>query len=219
MSLIKLVFRQELCILSLLSPVTLTLATNANPSLPNVYAQYVALNCIGRHTSTPSIQLPSNNLPAQKSKLTSSEHSATFHFSSKDTATQQLQIQATSQPPSMNSLSQLSGIDSVSSQCSKVNSLQSAGPTKYVTPSHSSTSSGIHPYIPQFSRYPFASGFPYSSQHSIRICFHAALSISRIFETLPCPHLLPFNQQQQSHPLPRSMPLFACCLMPVLNCF
>lgn len=93
-------------ILSLLSPMTLTLATNAKPSLPNVCAQYVASNCLGRHTSTSSIQLPSNNLPAQKSKLTSSEHSATFHFSSKDTATQQLQIQVTSQSPSMNSLSQ-----------------------------------------------------------------------------------------------------------------
>lgn len=107
-----------------------------------------------------------------------------------------------------------SGINNVSCPCSNLNPLQRAASTEYMTPSDSSTTSDTHPYIPQ---YPFASGFPYSSQHSAKICLNAAIVISRVFETLPYPHPLYSNQQQrqqhQNRPLPRTMPSFACCLM------
>jgi hypothetical protein len=120
-------------------------------------------------------------------------------------------------PADVNNKSPLStsAINPVSCSCSNLNSFQRASSAEYMTPSDSSTSSDIHPYIPQYPQYPFASGFPYSSQHSARTCLRAALVISRMFENLPYPQPLPGHRQQsqQRHPLPRTMPSFACCLM------
>ncbi|KAJ5370825.1 uncharacterized protein N7496_006917 [Penicillium cataractarum] len=112
---------------------------------------------------------------------------------------------------------QASGINNVSCSCSNLDHFQRASSTEYMTPSDSSTSSDIHPYIPQYQQYPFASGFPYSPQHSAKICLRSALTISRMFEALPYPQPLSESGQQQQHqsgqPLPRTMPSFACCLM------
>ncbi|KAJ5654010.1 hypothetical protein N7490_001013 [Penicillium lividum] len=107
------------------------------------------------------------------------------------------------------------GINNVSCSCSNLDQFQRASSAEYMTPSDSSTSSDIHPYIPQYPQYPFAPGFPYSTQHSAKVCFRAALVISRMFESLPYPQPLSATHQQphQSHSLPRTMPSFACCLM------
>ncbi|GLI72612.1 hypothetical protein PoHVEF18_000791 [Penicillium ochrochloron] len=101
---------------------------------------------------------------------------------------------------------------------SNLDHFQRASSTEYMTPSDSSTSSDIHPYIPQYPQYPFASGFPYSPQHSAKICLRSALTISRMFEALPYPQPLCEGGSQAQHqsggqPLPRTMPSFACCLM------
>lgn len=107
-------------------------------------------------------------------------------------------------------------INSLSCACSNLETFQRASSNEYMTPSDSSTSD-IHPYIPQYPQYPFASGFPYSPQHSAKVCVRAALVISRMFESLPFPRPLPANQNQQQQqldrPFPRTMPSFACCLM------
>ncbi|OQE10504.1 hypothetical protein PENVUL_c004G09889 [Penicillium vulpinum] len=109
------------------------------------------------------------------------------------------------------------GIHNVTCSCSNLTSFERASSTEYMTPSDSSTSSDIHtdvqPYAPQYSQYPFASGFPYSTQQSAKICLQAALVISRMFHSLPVPQPLSDPQQQQGRPLPRTMPSFACCLM------
>ncbi|KAJ5177861.1 uncharacterized protein N7500_000560 [Penicillium coprophilum] len=108
------------------------------------------------------------------------------------------------------------GIQNVSCSCSNLDSFERASSTEYMTPSDSSTSSDIHtdaqPYASQYV-YPFASGFPYSTQQSAKICLQAALMISRMFHSLPVPQPLLDPQQQQGRPLPRTMPSFACCLM------
>ncbi|KAJ5424026.1 Transcription factor [Penicillium cf. griseofulvum] len=100
------------------------------------------------------------------------------------------------------------GINNISCSCSNLNSFERASSTEYMTPSDSSTSSDIHPYAPQYA-YPFASGFPYSTQQSAKICLHASLVISRMFHSLPVPQPL----SDPGRPLPRTMPSFACCLM------
>ncbi|KAJ5152343.1 Transcription factor [Penicillium capsulatum] len=107
------------------------------------------------------------------------------------------------------------GINNVSCSCGNLDAFQRASSAEYLTPSDSSSSSDIHPYAPQYPQYPFSSGFPYSSQHSAKVCLRAALVISRMFEGLPVPE--PLLDGQQAHhrgrPLPRTMPSFACCLM------
>ncbi|KAJ5881262.1 uncharacterized protein N7473_012315 [Penicillium subrubescens] len=113
---------------------------------------------------------------------------------------------------------QAPGINNVSCSCSNLDHFQRASSTEYMTPSDSSTSSDTHPYIPQYPQYPFASGFPYSPQHSAKICLRSALTISRMFEALPYPQPLSEGGSQAQHqaggqPLPRTMPSFACCLM------
>ena len=118
----------------------------------------------------------------------------------------------------VNSKSSVHGtaINSISCSCSSLDPFQRASSSEYMTPSDSSTSSDIHPYIPQYPQYPLAAGFPYTPQHSAKICLRAALMISRMFESLPIPQPLPDNRQQsnqQGHSLPRTMPSFACCLM------
>ncbi|KAJ5098474.1 hypothetical protein N7532_005475 [Penicillium argentinense] len=105
------------------------------------------------------------------------------------------------------------GLSNVGCSCSSLDQFQRASSAEYMTPSDSSTSSDIHPYIPQYPQFPFASGFPYSPQHSAKICLRAALTISRMFEGLPVPQPLTEGRQQQNRPLPRTMPSFACCLM------
>lgn len=109
------------------------------------------------------------------------------------------------------------GLHNVTCSCSNLSSFERAPSTEYMTPSDSSTSSEIHPeinsYAPQYSQYPFAAGFPYSTQQSAKICLQASLVISRMFHSLPVPQPLLDPQQQQGRPLPRTMPSFACCLM------
>ncbi|KAK9613437.1 hypothetical protein V6000_005137 [Aspergillus fumigatus] len=85
--------------------------------------------------------------------------------------------------------------------------------------SSGSVTSDYHSMIP----FSFTSGFPYSSQHSAKVCLKASLTISRMFPSLPLPQPLysssgsntpnqglPSSPQKQ---LPRTMPSFACCLM------
>ncbi|KAJ6036953.1 hypothetical protein N7540_001232 [Penicillium herquei] len=103
-------------------------------------------------------------------------------------------------------------MNSISCSCSNLDQFQRASSTEYLTPSDSSTSSDIHPYIPQYPHYPFVPGFPYSPHHSAKICFRAAMVISRMFESLPYPQPI-YEGHQQGRPLPRTMPSFACCLM------
>ncbi|KAJ5769937.1 uncharacterized protein N7511_001988 [Penicillium nucicola] len=64
-------------------------------------------------------------------------------------------------------------------------------------------------------RGPFLPEFPYSVQESTRICYRAAITISKMFESLPIPHPLQKSYRQQliGGMLPRTMPSFACCLM------
>ncbi|KAJ5160009.1 uncharacterized protein N7482_007013 [Penicillium canariense] len=108
-----------------------------------------------------------------------------------------------------------SGINNISCSCSHLDHFQRASSTEYMTPSDSSTSSDIHPYLPAYPQYPFASGFPYSPQQCAKICLRAALVISSAFESLPYPQPLSEGRQQHqsSRPLSRTMPSFACCLM------
>ncbi|CAG8239465.1 unnamed protein product [Penicillium salamii] len=107
------------------------------------------------------------------------------------------------------------GIHNVSCPCSSLDTFQRAASTEYMTPSDSSTSSDIHPdpssYAHQYPQYPFASGFPYSTQQSGKICLQASLLISRIFHSLPTPQ--PLSDARHQRPLPRTMPSFACCLI------
>ncbi|GIJ99886.1 hypothetical protein Aspvir_003899 [Aspergillus viridinutans] len=85
--------------------------------------------------------------------------------------------------------------------------------------SSGSATSDYHSMVP----FSFTSGFPYSSQHSAKVCLKASLTISRMFPSLPLPQPLYAssgsntpNQALPSSPqkrLPRTMPSFACCLM------
>lgn len=117
------------------------------------------------------------------------------------------------------------GINNVNCSCSSLETFRRAASSEYMTPSDSSTTSSeippelstINTYAPQYSQYPFASGFPYSTQQSAKICLQASLVISRMFTSLPIPQPLSDNHthaQARGRPLlPRTMPSFACCLM------
>ncbi|KAJ5620628.1 transcriptional regulator family: Fungal Specific TF [Penicillium lagena] len=124
--------------------------------------------------------------------------------------------------------SPMSGNGHAGLQClnNNIDPFQRASSTEYLTPPDSSTSSEIRPSsIPQYPRHPFTSGFPYSCEHSAKVCLGAALVISRMLKALPLPQPLldpqyqhdQRHQQQQQHyysgSLPRTMPYFACCLM------
>ncbi|KAJ5488968.1 hypothetical protein N7539_003858 [Penicillium diatomitis] len=113
--------------------------------------------------------------------------------------------------------SRVLGNQSISCTCSNLDQFQRAPSSEYPTPSDSSTSSDIHPYVPTWPQYPFASGFPYSPQQSAKICLRSALTISRLFEALPYPQPLSENGTARilatGQPLPRTMPSFSCCLM------
>lgn len=95
------------------------------------------------------------------------------------------------------------------------------------SPSESSTSSGSGSLNPHYCG--LGPGFPFTSQHSAKVCLRAALIISHMFQSLPYP--LPFRHSNQAGPgsqlepypdpamldprtqLPRTMPSFACCAM------
>lgn len=126
-------------------------------------------------------------------------------------------LSAANPNPGNTAMPKPAGIHNVSCPCSNLDAFQRSASSEYMTPSDSSTSSDIHPdinqFVPQYSQYPFASGFPYSAQQSAKICLQAALVISRVFHSLPVPQPM-LDPQRQSHPpLPRTMPSFACCLM------
>ncbi|KAF7115742.1 hypothetical protein CNMCM5793_003245 [Aspergillus hiratsukae] len=115
------------------------------------------------------------------------------------------------------------GMANISCCCSNLDSLRPRPSTSSdCTASASSAGSATSDYhsMIQFS---FTSGFPYSSQHSAKVCLKASLTISRMFPSLPLPQPLYVssgsntpNQGLPSTPqkqLPRTMPSFACCLM------
>jgi hypothetical protein len=95
------------------------------------------------------------------------------------------------------------------------------------SPSASSISSHSGPGNPHFCW--LGSGFPFSSQHSAKVCLRAALIISHMFQSLPYPfpfrnsdrggsgpRVEPFADPAMLDPqtqLPRTMPSFACCAM------
>ncbi|KAL4887461.1 hypothetical protein BJY04DRAFT_2875 [Aspergillus karnatakaensis] len=106
-------------------------------------------------------------------------------------------------------------ITNVGCSCSGLENFQQSS-SGYATSSTSSTSSEFQT-IPQYS---FISEFPYTSQHSARVCLRASLLISRMFQNLPIPQ--PLNDASNSprvlqflpqNQYPRTMPSFACCMM------
>ncbi|PYH44601.1 uncharacterized protein BP01DRAFT_298324 [Aspergillus saccharolyticus JOP 1030-1] len=106
------------------------------------------------------------------------------------------------------------GITQVGCSCSSLDMFQPAS-SEY-TPSSASSTSSDFSSLPQYS---FTNGFPYSSQHSAKICLRASLLISQMFHCLPIPQPLYDDRQSGQglqllpNPLPRTMPSFACCLM------
>ncbi|KAL4904863.1 hypothetical protein BDW74DRAFT_22751 [Aspergillus multicolor] len=103
-------------------------------------------------------------------------------------------------------------ISSVGCSCTSSDNFQQS--------SSSETSSSASPELQTLPHYPFVSEFPFTSQHSARVCLKAALTISHMFEILPTPQpLSELNNQPrvlQSLPrnrYPRTMPSFACCMM------
>ncbi|KAL4785560.1 hypothetical protein BJX76DRAFT_177073 [Aspergillus varians] len=107
-------------------------------------------------------------------------------------------------------------ISSIGCSCTSLDKFQQSSSSEYAPSSTSSTSSEFQA-LPQYS---FIGEFPYTSQHSARVCLRASLLISHMFQTLPIPQplsdcnnpphvlqLLPLNQY------PRTMPSFACCMM------
>ncbi|PYI11125.1 C6 zinc finger domain protein [Aspergillus sclerotiicarbonarius CBS 121057] len=123
---------------------------------------------------------------------------------------------ASSNNPMSNSASKnyrsQSGIANIGCSCS-------LGPFEQTPSDYASSSSSVSSDLQPISQYPFASGFPYSIQHSAKMCLRASLLISRMFYSLPLPQPLLDNcPTQQGLPmlpnqLPRTMPSFACCLM------
>ncbi|GKZ45553.1 hypothetical protein AbraIFM66951_008206 [Aspergillus brasiliensis] len=101
------------------------------------------------------------------------------------------------------------GISNIGCSCS-------LEPFQQAPSDNSSSSSSVASDVQQ---YPFMQGFPYSVQHSAKMCLRASLLISRMFYSLPLPQpLLDECQTQQGlhmlpNQLPRTMPSFACCLM------
>lgn len=70
------------------------------------------------------------------------------------------------------------------------------------------------------SAYSWISGdsFPFSSAESTSICLESALTIARMFDSLPYPNPLYGDRQlagfePSCNPMPRTMPSFACCAM------
>ncbi|KAH8425334.1 uncharacterized protein LDX57_003090 [Aspergillus melleus] len=105
-----------------------------------------------------------------------------------------------------------SGINTIGCSCGGLEPLQQ--PPSELTPSSMSSASSDYNSMSQYS---FTNGFPYSSQHSAKICLRAALLISHMFQSLPLPRPLSEGgkgmQLMPQNELPRTMPSFACCLM------
>lgn len=107
-------------------------------------------------------------------------------------------------------------ISNIGCSCTRLDQFKHSSSSEYAPSSTSSTSSEFQT-LPQYS---FIDEFPYTSQHSARVCLRAALLISHMFQSLPVPQPLTGcnspHQALQSLPLnqyPRTMPSFACCLM------
>ncbi|KAL4890223.1 C6 zinc finger domain protein [Aspergillus ambiguus] len=119
-----------------------------------------------------------------------------------------------------NSSKAQAGITNIQCGCGGLEPFQQQQPSCEFTPSSTSASSTSSEYQ-SMSQYSFTGGFPYSSQHSAKVCLRASLLISRMFASLPLPQpIYDANKTQQGlqllqHPiqLPRTMPSFACCLM------
>ncbi|KKK12745.1 C6 zinc finger domain protein, partial [Aspergillus ochraceoroseus] len=107
-------------------------------------------------------------------------------------------------------------ISSIGCSCPSLGQVQQSPSSNFTPSSTSSTSSDFQ----SMSHLSFTDGFPFSSQHSAKVCLTASLLISRTFQSLPIPQplnnarnppqvlqFLPLNQ------FPRTMPSFACCLM------
>ncbi|KAJ9356121.1 C6 zinc finger domain protein [Paecilomyces variotii] len=124
-----------------------------------------------------------------------------------------------------------SGISRLSCSCSSMEPVPRPQAREYApSPSDSSSSSGS---VSLGSQYSFLeTGFPFTSQHSAKVCLRAALIIARMFQSLPFPRPLysaekqngsavPSASQEYVDPasldprtqLPRTMPSFACCAM------
>ncbi|KAL5341553.1 hypothetical protein BJX70DRAFT_40428 [Aspergillus crustosus] len=108
-------------------------------------------------------------------------------------------------------------ITNIGCSCSGIDNFHQSSSSEYANSSTSSTSSSEFQPIPQYS---FITEFPYTSQHSARVCLRAALLISRMFQSLPIPqplsdssNLPPVLQSLPQNHYPRTMPSFACCLM------
>ncbi|KAB8067789.1 C6 zinc finger domain protein [Aspergillus leporis] len=107
------------------------------------------------------------------------------------------------------------GINDVQCSCGGLEPFQQSS-SEYTPSSASSTSSDYQ----SISQYSFTGGFPFSIQHSAKVCLRASLLISRMFASLPIPQPMMDgckSQQgltlQSPNQLPRTMPSFACCLM------
>ncbi|KAF9894598.1 hypothetical protein FE257_006486 [Aspergillus nanangensis] len=111
------------------------------------------------------------------------------------------------------------GIASIQCGCGGLEPLQLSSSSEF-TPSSTSASSTSSDHQ-SISQYSFTSGFPYTSQHSAKVCLRASLLISHMFQSLPIPQpILDGNKSpqglqllQNASQLPRTMPSFACCLM------
>ncbi|KAL4931502.1 uncharacterized protein BDV17DRAFT_301764 [Aspergillus undulatus] len=107
-------------------------------------------------------------------------------------------------------------ISSIGCSCSSLDQFQQSSSSESAPSSTSSTSSEIQS-IPQYS---FIGEFPFTSQHSARVCLRASLLLSHMFQSLPMPqplsdhnHSAPVLQLLPQNQYPRTMPSFACCLM------
>lgn len=107
-------------------------------------------------------------------------------------------------------------VSNVGCSCTRLDQFNHSSSSEYAPSSTSSTSSEFQS-LPQYS---FIDEFPYTSQHSARVCLRASLLTSHMFQSLPVPQPLTGcnspHQALQSLPLnqyPRTMPSFACCLM------
>ncbi|RAH69592.1 uncharacterized protein BO66DRAFT_98504 [Aspergillus aculeatinus CBS 121060] len=128
------------------------------------------------------------------------------------TTTNSIPIETIKSPATQDSITR------VGCACSSLDMFQQSS-SDYTPSSASSTSSDFSSLPPQYS---FTNEFPYSSQHSAKICLRASLLISQMFHCLPIPQPLLSDDRQPSPPglqqllpsqLPRTMPSFACCLM------
>lgn len=118
-------------------------------------------------------------------------------------------------PETSKSSNTSSGMANIRCSCSNLESFHGALPSAECS---SSTPPGLRPTVSQYT----SNEWPFSSQHSAKVCLRAALILSHMFQSLPFPQPLhgPGNTHNNTQPgpgmqqaLPRTMPSFACCLM------